>query len=213
MTALIISGGDYASIENQAWDYVIACDRGYLYAQKRGIRPDLILGDFDSAPLPDSSIPVEAYPAWKDDTDTMLAVRKALEKQYSEITIACAFGGRLDHTFANIQAAAYAAEHGTVVRLCGNDTDAWVFCGQVLRFPRRTGYSLSVFSISDSCKVTITGAEYECSDTLLRNTFPIGISNEWKEDQISVTAHSGILMVMESRIQNNGNERDVKSII
>ena len=203
MTALIISGGDYAPIEGQGYDYVIACDRGYLHARKMDITPDLIIGDFDSAPYPDGSIPVESYPAHKDDTDTMLAIRKVLSMHYSDITIACAFGGRLDHTYANIQAAAYAAEHGTSVRICGNDTDAWVFCDQTLRFPRRTGYSLSVFSISNSCNVTITGAEYECSATLIRNTFPIGISNNWKEDQISVTAHNGILMVMECHIQDN----------
>ena len=200
MTALIISGGDYAPIELQSFDYVIACDRGYLHAQKMNITPDLIIGDFDSAPYPDGSIPVESYPTHKDDTDTMLAVRKVLALHYSEIIIACAFGGRLDHTYANIQAAAYAAEHGEIVRLCGNDSDAWVFCDQTLFFPQRSDYSLSVFSISDSCHVTITGAEYECSDTVIRNTFPIGISNNWKEDRISVTAHNGIIMVMESRI-------------
>ena len=203
MTALIITGGNYAPIELQSFDYVIACDRGYLHAQKMEIRPDLIIGDFDSAPVPEGSIPVESYPAHKDDTDTMLAVRKVLAMRCSKIIIACAFGGRLDHTYANIQAAAYAAGHEAIVRLCGEDTDAWVFSDQTMRFRRRADYSLSVFSISDTCNVTITGAEYNCPDTIIRNTFPVGISNEWKEDQISVTARNGILMVMESRIQDD----------
>ena len=78
MKALIISGGDYSPIPDLSCDYVIACDRGYLHAEKMGIRPDLILGDFDSAPVPDGKIQVEQYPVRKDDTDTMLAVKKAL---------------------------------------------------------------------------------------------------------------------------------------
>ena len=45
----IISGGEFAplgGIENAAC--VIACDRGYEYAARCGIKPDLLLGDFDS---------------------------------------------------------------------------------------------------------------------------------------------------------------------
>ena len=136
----------------------------------------------------------------KDDTDTMLAVRKVLEQGYKEIVIACAFGGRLDHTYANIQAGAYAAENGAVAHLCGTDTEARIFRDQSMTFPRRAGYSCSVFSITDTCSVTVSGAEYECRDLLIRNTFPIGISNDWKEDQITVSVSNGILMVMESRI-------------
>ena len=198
MSVLIISGGDYSQcLPDLNCSYVIACDRGYLHARKMGIRPDLVVGDFDSAPPPDESIPTESYPVQKDDTDTMIAVKKALSADPSGITIACAFGGRLDHTFANIQAGAYAAERGAEVRLCGAGTDAWIFRDRTLHFPRRDDASFSVFSITDSCSVTITGAEYACSGLLVRNTFPIGVSNKWASDRITVTGNSGIVMVME----------------
>ena len=202
MVALIISGGDYSPLPDLSYDYVIACDRGYLHARRMDIRPDLILGDFDSAPVPNADIPVERHPAQKDDTDTMLAVKKALETGCQEVMIACAFGGRLDHTLANIQAAAYAADHGASARLCGTGSEAWVFRNRTICFPRKPGFSFSVFSITDTSSVTITGAEYACTDLLIRNTFPIGISNEWKADRITVTGNHGIIMVMESRIRS-----------
>ncbi len=202
MTALIISGGDYAPVSGRDYGFVVACDRGWLHAQRMGIRPGLILGDFDSAPVPEGDIPVEIHPRQKDDTDTMLAVKKALAQGCGEITVACAFGGRLDHAFANIQAGAYAAERGAAVRLCGEDTEAWIFRDRSLAFPRRAGYSFSVFSLTDTCSATIAGAEYECRDLAIRNTFPVGVSNEWKEEQITVTAGGGILMVMESRMDH-----------
>ena len=47
-TCLIISGGDFCPFTVPADAYVIACDRGYAYAQSCGVRPDLVLGDFDS---------------------------------------------------------------------------------------------------------------------------------------------------------------------
>ena len=200
MSVLIISGGDYAPYTDSPCDLVIACDRGYLFAERMGIRPDLILGDYDSAPVPDGSIPFERYPARKDDTDTMLAVKKALEKGHREITVACAFGGRLDHAFANIQAGAYAADHHAVARLLGADTKACIFRDQAVCIPRRAGWSLSVFSLTDSCTVSITGTEYECEDLMIRNTFPIGISNRWASEEACVTVKDGIAMVMESRM-------------
>ena len=201
MSALIISGGDYAPYEGSPCGWAAACDRGYLYAEQMGIRPDLILGDFDSAPVPeDSDIPVERYPVRKDDTDTLLAVKKALALGHREITIACAFGGRLDHTLANLQAAAYAAEQEALVRLQGLDTKAWVFRDRSVRFPRQEGYSLSVFSLTDTCTVSISGAEYACEELTVRNTFPIGVSNAWAAGEAAVTAKDGIVLVMACRL-------------
>ena len=131
-----------------------------------------------------------------------IGMKKDFPAFFDETVILCCFGGRLDHAFANIQAGAYAAERGAAVRLCGEDTEAWIFRDRSLAFPRRAGYSFSVFSLTDTCSATIAGAEYECRDLAIRNTFPVGVSNEWKEEQITVTAGGGILMVMESRMDH-----------
>lgn len=196
MTVLIISGGDFAPLPDTACDYVIACDKGYLYAREMGIRPDLIIGDFDSAPVPEDDVPVERHPARKDDTDTMLAVRKALSLGGYDIVIACAFGGRLDHTLANIQAGIYAAERGGTARLRGTGTEAVVFRNGVFTFPRREHWSLSVFSLSRRSVVSISGAVYNGDRLQLSSDFPLGISNGWAEDKITVTGHEGLIMVM-----------------
>ena len=36
-------------------DFVVACDAGYRNAERLDLRPDLIVGDFDSAPQPKPS--------------------------------------------------------------------------------------------------------------------------------------------------------------
>ena len=60
----IISGGqadDLAGIRDA--DFIIACDRGYAYAKEAGIRPDLLVGDFDSyRGALDKSVPVLDLP-------------------------------------------------------------------------------------------------------------------------------------------------------
>ncbi|MBQ1410937.1 MAG: thiamine diphosphokinase [Oscillospiraceae bacterium] len=200
---LIISGGEYCELpdELRRADYVIACDRGWQYAAQMGLRPDWIVGDFDSAPQPETEIPVTRVPTRKDDTDTMLAVRRAFELGYREIAILCAFGGRLDHTLANLQTAAWLVSRGAKVRLVGADTDALAFTQETLRLPRREGWSLSVFSLSDACTgVTIRGAKYECENETLSNRFPLGISNVWASDAAEISVQSGILLVLQSRL-------------
>ena len=200
---LIVSGGDFAPIpaEVAAADYVIACDRGWQYARRMGLRVDEILGDFDSAPEPETEIPVERFPVRKDDTDTMLAARRALELGYRDIAVCCAFGGRLDHSLANIQTAAFLVRRGARVRLLGAGTDGLAFTGGEAVFPRREGWSLSVFSVSDVCMgVAIRGPEYDGEGIELTNRFPLGISNKWKDSTARISVRKGILMVMESRI-------------
>ena len=61
--------------------YVIAADSGYRHCLRYGVRPDLILGDFDSYEdrLPDDCEIFRA-PREKDDTDLMLAVKTGFEK-------------------------------------------------------------------------------------------------------------------------------------
>ena len=80
----IISGGqsdDLAGIRDA--DFIIACDRGYAYAKEAGIRPDLLVGDFDSYKGErDKRVPVLDLPVEKDDTDTMAAVRWAVSEGF-----------------------------------------------------------------------------------------------------------------------------------
>ena len=201
---LILSGGDYCEIpaELRAAEFVIACDRGWEYAESLGLVPNLIVGDFDSAPMPENGIPVELLPVRKDDTDTMYAVRTALDRGYRNIAIACAFGGRLDHAVANLQSAAFAVSHGGRCRLIGTDTEALVFMAAREAFPRRDGWSLSLLSLSDECTgVTIHGTKFDGENLTLTNSFPLGVSNVWTAEEAIVSAESGTLMVIQSRLR------------
>ena len=201
---LIISGGTYSGIpeEMREADYVIACDRGYLWAERMGITPDLILGDFDSAEMPETTVPVERVPSEKDDTDTMLAARRAAEMGYREVAVCCCFGERLDHTLANLQTAGWLAERGIRVRLAGEDTEALAATAGTWRIPRREGWSLSLFALTDRCgDITIRGTKYDGAHLTVTNTFPVGVSNYWTEDAAEITIGQGILLIIQSRLK------------
>ena len=198
---VIISGGVYTPApEIGPEDFVIACDKGCGYAKRDGIVPDLAVGDFDSYDgTVDPDIPIQRYRKEKDDTDTMIAVRYAVEHGFDEIEITSALGLRLDHTFANIQSACYAVERGLFVRMADENSDMLFMTDKEVVLPKRKGWSLSVFAITDRCTgVNIGGAKYPLDDATVTNTWPVGVSNEWRDDEARISVGSGILMILMS---------------
>jgi len=201
---LIVSGGAFAPLPEDlpAPDYVIACDRGWQYAERLGVAPDLIVGDFDSAAAPDTSVPVERLPTRKDDTDTMYAARRAVALGWRSIAVCCAFGGRLDHALANIQTAAWIAARGGEALLLGAEERALVFAGGTRRFPRREGWSLSLFAVDGACEgVSLRGTKFDCAGVTLSPAFPLGVSNVWTAACAEVSAERGTLMVLQSKLR------------
>lgn len=200
---IIISGGEYSPITDiKKNDFIIACDHGYDYALKDSIKPNLIIGDFDSFEGDlNTDIPIDRYKSEKDDTDTMIAVKYAVSHDYDEIIIYCALGGRLDHTMGNLQAAAFAANHGLKVMFSSTDNVIYTITNSTLSLNRRNGYSLSLFSLTDTCtQVSAQGVKYPLDNATITNSFPIGVSNEWTDDTAIISVKSGILMVVMSKL-------------
>ena len=79
--------------------YVICADAGYETALKAGVKPDLIVGDFDSAKEPPAKgQKVKILPTEKDVTDTMFAVMKGFGRGFrSFLLLGCLGGARFDH--------------------------------------------------------------------------------------------------------------------
>ena len=107
----------------------------------------------------------------------MLAIRYALSAGYKHIIISCALGGRLDHTLANIQSMAFVASHGGECELISKSEYLRTFTGGMISLPRKDGYSLSVYALSDQCT---------------------RLSNYWKSDRVTVKMTEGILLIVES---------------
>ncbi len=197
----IITGGEPSALPSiDENDFVIACDKGYGYAENNGVIPSLVIGDFDSyeGELP-KNIPVMRLKCEKDDTDTMTAVRYAVANGYKDIVLCCALGGRLDHELANIQSALYAVRRGVKVSIFGKDSNIYFLRDESRKFSKNDGCSLSVFSATDSCSgVFIKGAKYPLKNAVITSDFPIGVSNEWTEADVEISVKNGILMVVES---------------
>ena len=118
------------------------------------------------------------------------------------VELFCALGGRLDHLYANLQAAAFAvANGGCRVTIHDSETMLYFLTEGSITLPRREGWSLSVFAVSDTCEdVCITGGKYALDHAVVTNTFPIGMSNQWAAEEAKISVGKGILMVMSARM-------------
>lgn len=182
-------------------DYVIAADKGLDNLKKIGIKPDVIIGDFDSLGFVPSGENIKRLPVEKDDTDVGFAVNYAFELGYKEFVIYGAIGGLLDHTVANLQLSAYISSKGGKSVFVGENVFVTSITNDTLKISNGKG-RLSVFALSDKAEgVFLSGLKYPLENAVIENIFPIGVSNEFTDKSAKIAVKNGtLLIVSQSRI-------------
>lgn len=189
-------------------DFIICADKGYAYAKSAKIKPDILIGDFDSLniDLPDD-ISIVHYPSEKDDTDTMLCLKYALDRDFEEIVLIGGIGGRIDHTIANIQAMAYTLDNWQGndryrKRISMIDDKNWIIMlkNNAISLTGHEGQLLSIASFTnESKKVSTTGLHWNLREATLSNTFPLGVSNFFEDTKVTISVGDGTLLVILSQ--------------
>ena len=127
MKVAVVCGSHELYLDEKALagQFIIGVDRGAFHLLKRGISPDLAIGDFDSVTPEEYDAVSQAtrelihLPCEKDETDTEAALNLALQRGASEVTLYGALGGRIDHTLANIRLLLQFVKKGLYVQLVG----------------------------------------------------------------------------------------------
>ena len=162
-------------------DYIICADSGYKYAERLGVRPDLLLGDFDSySASGDEAENLITLPAEKDDTDAMYAAKVAVAKGFDEIVLAGGIGGREDHTRGAISVLKFIRNNCRGFISDGYTTVNLLKDGETLVIPYdETIRYISVFPRGTKTSgVSLKDMKYELDKYTLVDDFPIGVSNE-----------------------------------
>ena len=184
-------------------DFIIACDAGYRNCAPLGRRPNIIVGDFDTAPCPEQQDDdIIVLPHVKDDTDTQYAAHWLLEHGYDEITLLGALGGaRLEHTLANLATGLYLAKNGVNVLLANERSELrYLVPGRELILQRRDWKYLSLFPMEDRLTgVCIQGAFYPLENAVLTADYPLGVSNEFIADTAQLHCSGGCGLVVLTR--------------
>lgn len=179
---------------------VICADGGYETAQKLGIHPDIVIGDFDSAgAVPSGDFELITLPVEKDDTDSMAAVKLALERGYREFSILGALGGRFDHSYANLSVLLLIAANGGTGVLLDDNTAMTLRRGGDAPFSMKNcvGKTVSVFPFGvPQCVVSYGGLYYPLEHGTLSIETSLGASNHVITEDASITVEEGTALIV-----------------
>ena len=200
---VIIAGAPDADIKTvkaavRPYDYVICADMGYKTAMAAGVKPDLIVGDFDSytGSLPDGCEVIRLLPE-KDDTDTMHCVKTALGRGYREFLLLAAIGGRLDHTLGNLTVLEYLAENNAHGIILSKNEIIMLLTAGTYSFENKKGVTFSVFPFGcPSVTVSYEGAKYPLNSGTLLHSEAMGVSNVFTEDKAEITVDDGQIVLI-----------------
>lgn len=214
MDTLLLCGGPMEErfgmevLESLHPDCIIGIDRGLDFCYRNQIRPDYILGDFDSIDRKildyyehQSEVPIRKYKPEKDATDTRIGLELAIKLGSSRVFLLGATGGRLDHYMGNLQSLSAARREGV---------EAWILDSQnaltvldqttVLSKKEQFGKYISFFSMSDQVEdLTLTGFKYPLYKYTMTNFDGIGVSNEIVQDHAKVEFSKGLVLMVMSR--------------
>jgi thiamine pyrophosphokinase len=186
-------------------DYIICADGGTRHALALNVRPDLIIGDMDSADkeqvqkLREHDVSIELFPHDKNETDLELAINHALELAPELIIIIAALGGRLDHTLGNVALL-------TNVRLSTFDVhlddgvEEILLCRGEVQVHGRSGDIVSLIPWQGAVsEVQTTNLKWVLHKETLYPDKTRGISNEMTDSTASISIGSGLLLVVHRR--------------
>lgn len=210
MKCVIIAGGSAPSKELllqalEGSSYLICADSGANCLYEYGIRPDYIIGDFDSikeAALKHFTVQhckIEAYPRDKDFTDTQLALQKAVELGAKEIIFLGCTGSRIDHILGNLGLIEQCLLRHISASIQDNNNRI-ILSDKPISIQGESGsyFSLQAFggTVEDLC---IEGAKFSLSHYNLRLGDPLTLSNEFKEQEVNLKFKTGILLILFSK--------------
>ncbi|WP_291632748.1 thiamine diphosphokinase [Clostridium sp.] len=207
MKVIIISGGKPPSKELlikeiMANTFLIGADSGANCLYDYNIKPNLLVGDFDSIDkkvleyFKKNNCIIDIYPEEKDFTDTEIAVEKALCMKPKEIVFLGCTGSRVDHLLGNIGMLKICLENG--IKACIKDENnniRLIDAGTTLK--GTVGDTFSVQSYGDEIiGLTIEGAKYPLNDYNLKVGQSITISNEFAAPLVQLKFKAGTLMII-----------------
>lgn len=159
-------------------DFFIFCDGGLKHREKLEVEPNLIVGDFDSHPNPNLPVETIMLPCEKDDTDTVYAVKEAINRGYSDFLLIGAIGERFDHSLGNISILVMLESLSITAKIVDDYSEMEL----VTRHPVYIEESFSYFSLLNitgkANGINILNAKYPLENGTINCDYQYGISNE-----------------------------------
>ncbi len=186
-------------------DFIVSADGGLRYIRSLNLVPKLVVGDLDSVScddiqfLKDNNIEIIKFPTDKDQTDLEIALRELVKRDYKDILVIGALGGRIDQTLANL---------GLIISISGDDIRVEFDDGREhimlirnrLLLSGKKGDKVSLIALCAPAKgITTRGLRYSLTDERLLPNQTRGISNVMMGKIAEIKITSGTVLCIHTR--------------
>ena len=211
---VIVSGGmleeEFALpiLQSEETEFVIGVDKGLEFLYKHGIKPDYIVGDFDSVSpelvsyyREEVNVPIREFNPVKDASDTEIALRLCLGLNRKQIWILGGTGSRIDHLWANVQCLQIALAAEADARIIDSHNQIRLIDKEVtLKKSEAFGPYFSLFPLELPVdELSIRGAKYPLQKHFLKPSDSLCVSNEFAADEVTISFLYGKVILMETR--------------
>ena len=211
---VIVSGGmleeDFVLpiLKSEETEFVIGVDKGLEFLYKHEIKPDYIVGDFDSVSRElvdyyreELNVPIREFNPVKDASDTEIALRLCLGLNRKSIWILGGTGNRIDHLWANVQCLQIALDAGADARIMDSHNQIRLIDKDItLKKSEAFGPYFSLFPLEMPVdELSIKGAKYPLQNHFLKPSDSLCVSNEFEEDEVTISFVYGKVILMETR--------------
>lgn len=212
MNTIIITGGKTTKnfvkeyLNTNKCDIIIAVDKGLEILDTLSIKPDYILGDFDSVnqdilrKYKTENIHITELNPEKDLTDTHSAINLAISLKSDKITILGAIGTRIDHTIANIHVLKIAIQKNIDIKIIDENNEITLIDKNVKICKDEKYKYISLIPLTTKVEnLTLKGFKYLLTNSTLNIGDSLGISNEQIEPEAEILLEKGILIMIKSK--------------
>lgn len=181
-------------------DYAIFCDSGLKHMDGLGIKPDLIVGDFDSCENPKLDVETIELPCEKDDTDTVYGMKEGLKREYNSFLLLGVVGNRFDHTMGNVSILLKLDSLGKKAMIVDDYSEMQIVSDKPAYISDEYQY-FSLLNISGEAKdIHIENAKYILNGAEITCEYQYGVSNEVLPGQTArVSVGKGRLLLIKDR--------------
>ncbi len=184
----------------------VAADGGIRFFRKNKIIPDILIGDFDSAPRLSkkylNNIEVIQHPQKKNKTDSQLAVELTLERGAGVIEICGALSNsEIDHALGNIflleLVNKYKKKNQSDVSAYIIDSRKKIFLikNESIEIIGKPGNYISIIPLEDNCRIDFHGLAYPPPNKKLLMGDSLTLRNQFKNKRSKIRASGKIVIV------------------
>lgn len=201
MRCVVVAGADinkydYILNEIRSDDYFIYCDCGLKHLDKLNIKPNLVVGDFDSYKEPSLDVEIIKLPKEKDDTDSVFAIKESLKRGFKEFILIGFIGNRMDHTLVNIACLELLDVNDAKGIVIDDYSIMELVKDQPVIVDRKYPYFSLLNIYGDVDGINIKGAKYNLTNAKISTYYQYATSNEVLDDFATIYVKKGKLLLI-----------------